>query len=1041
MEQQLAQVLADTQSSVQETRRNAEATLQSLYADESFPLSLAAIASEKGFPTPIRQAALLVLRRFVLAAWSPNLDEFKGQVLVNNVNKARVRSALLDLATSDSVDERRVKASASYVVSKIASADFPEDWPELLPSLLQIIPRSTDVQLRGALTVLHDLIESCSEDQFFKVAREVIETVFDVATKTDRKPILRALAVSVFKGCFDPLELILEEHRDDVKHFLDQALNAWAPFFLATMKEPLPPAPSEDEEMNQSAAFEQYRGAVALKLQVIKTFMKVRAVFPSLLTPMSPTLFGTVWTELSTIQSSYLDMYIVDERQSRLEDANNLPYTLDFLVLEDLDFMQSLVKAPPVRSELEGQLKAAGATVATSSWLPEVMKVVIGYAQITTEEEGLWDIDVNLFLSEETSVTANYTPRSCAADLVIKFGEWLKEIVVTSLLHYVRAIFTNGPSTWKLKEAALYILNQLLRDMAACEKIIPAELASGFDEFIRFCISQEQPFLRSRGYLVAASLAKAAAPEYHQPSLAFLEQTVNAVTTDSSEIVQVACIRALQDFLEALPAELTKPCQVRVISTIADYLSTHDLTDMPDSDELKFVLVDTLRGAIVIDPSQTLSTPALDVLFGIANTGATNFQLGIVVTETFEEVVQNIAEQGPDAYAKLCEKVLPSLTGALGSTNLTHSNPLTPLAADLLRALTENGPEPFPQGFVASTLPKLAHLLLTAGQETILPPATLAVKFMLENDPAQFLSWQDPQTGKSALETALIIVDHLLSSSVGDAAAAEVGSLAAELVEKAGSEQLGPFFPQLLSAVARRLATAEQPQIIQSLTLVFARLSIISPREVIDFLAPLDIDGKSALHTVLSKWLDNSISFAGYEEIRQNVIALTKIYQLEDPRIAQIQVKGDLIVQDTGRIKTRSQARKNPDRYTIIPAPVKIIKVLVEELSSAAGGNFSEQNALVSAGAADLESGDEVDDWEDVASTGGHDEVMDLNLGLTKQQLMGFLADSGSIRTADDEAVGYLKGFFAEASQRPGFQDVFAALSSEEQEKLKMYGP
>ncbi|KAI5298616.1 hypothetical protein KEM56_003909, partial [Ascosphaera pollenicola] len=183
-------------------------------------------------------------------------------------------------------------------------------------------------------------------------------------------------------------------------------------------------------------------------------------------------------------------------------------------------------------------------------------------------------------------------------------------------------------------------------------------------------------------------------------------------------------------------------------------------------------------------------------------------------------------------------------------------------------------------------------------------------------------------------------------------------------------------------------------------------------------------------------WLDNSISFAGYDEIRQNIIALTKIYQLEDPRIAQVQVKGDLIVQDTGRIKTRSQAKKNPDRYTIIPAPVKIIKVLVEELSSVAGGNFSEERALASMGGADIESGDEDDDWEDVASTGGN-EAFD-GTGLSKQQLMGFLTDS-SFRAADDESLGYLKGFFAEAAQKPGFQDVFAALSPEEQDNLRRY--
>ncbi|RJE16478.1 Importin beta-5 subunit, partial [Aspergillus sclerotialis] len=75
------------------------------------------------------------------------------------------------------------------------------------------------------------------------------------------------------------------------------------------------------------------------------------------------------------------------------------------------------------------------------------MKLAASYAQITTEEEGLWDIDVNLFLSEETSVTANYTPRTCSGDLVVKLGEWLKNTAAEGLMAYVNAMFADASST------------------------------------------------------------------------------------------------------------------------------------------------------------------------------------------------------------------------------------------------------------------------------------------------------------------------------------------------------------------------------------------------------------------------------------------------------------------------------------------------------------------------------------------------------------------------------------------------------------------
>ena len=56
------------------------------------------------------------------------------------------------------------------------------------------------------------------------------------------------------------------------------------------------------------------------------------------------------------LQESYKDLYMDNDEQGQLKDADGLPYTLDFLVLEELDFLQSCLRAPLVRKELEAQL-------------------------------------------------------------------------------------------------------------------------------------------------------------------------------------------------------------------------------------------------------------------------------------------------------------------------------------------------------------------------------------------------------------------------------------------------------------------------------------------------------------------------------------------------------------------------------------------------------------------------------------------------------------------------------------------------------------
>ncbi|KAF2767152.1 ARM repeat-containing protein [Teratosphaeria nubilosa] len=1025
--EQLVRLLTETQSAQEGPRKNAESQLREQYGHPDFPLALIAVGAHSNVPVNIRQSSLLSLKVWVQTCWTPQWeDEFKGPYYADEAKRTQIRQSLLDLALSGH-DDRKINSAASLVVSKIATADFPNDWPDLLPAVLNVVATGTDGQLHGALKVLSELVDDCfNEDQFFKIANDLVRIVHDVAVNDSRKAILRALAVSVFRSCFDTLEMVMEDHKAEVKAFAEQTLSSWIQFFISTLHSELPPTPSDEQQSKLDGSAEQYRGLVALKLQVVKVLMRIRTLFPSTLSPHSQALFSATWSELSRLQAQYYQQYIEDDRQGRLEDADNLPYSLDFLVLEELDFMQACLRAPPVRKELEQQLQSQAS--AAGSWITEVMKIAVAYAHITNEEEGLWDIDVNVFLSEEANVTANYTPRTACGDLVIKLGEWLNTATIEGLLAYTRMLHAENAS-WKAKEAALYLLNQLLGDFQDVEKKIGSEAANAYVDFIQHAIQQEAVFLRARGYLVAASLTRTSGDALQAVAANLMEASLRAIDHDSSDIVKVSCIRALQYYLASLPPAVTHSKQPAVVAALSSYLNTQDLSDLADSDDLLIAIIETLRDAILLDTSVCLTGGGLDLLFTIASRGATNFQIALLVTETFEVIAETIAATGLEKYTQLAAKVLPSLTGAFDIATLTEENALANLAADLLAVLAEQGSSPLPEGFVATVMPRLNRILLASQDDELLRAATAVVKHMLHHDPDQVFSFQD-QDGKGGLEVVLIIIDRLLNPAVNDHAAAEVGGLAAELVEKAGSERLGPYLTQLLQAVATRLATATQAAFLQSLILVFARLSLISAQDVVSFLAGTSVGGQNGLQIVVSKWLENSINFAGYDDIRQNVIALTKLYELNDPRVMQVQVKGDLIVPTSNRIMTRSRAKQQPDQHTSISAQLKIIKVLVEELLSASGNR-----PIDAAAAADLdEDGEDDGDWED-----DDNEFLDLGLGMTKSQLMAFDAeDSVSMtRGRDDETQAFLLNFFRAQAQKPEIGQIFNLLSEEEQSKLR----
>jgi hypothetical protein len=138
-----------------------------------------------------------------------------------------------------------------------------------------------------------------------------------------------------------------------------------------------------------------------------------------------------------------------------------------------------------------------------------------------------------------------------------------------------------------------------------------------------------------------------------------------------------------------------------------------------------------------------------------------------------------------------------------------------------------------------------------------------------------------------------------------------------------------------------------------------------------------------------------------------------------------------MIMPTSTRIMTRSRARANPDQYTIIPAPLKIVKILVDELLS----NNVSRSIETLAPASGLEKADSVgsgdSDWED------EDGFLDLGAGMTKEALMGMVADDAPSRGRDDETQGFLLQWFGVKAQEEGFGEVFGQLNTNEQEKLR----
>ncbi|KAK4200374.1 putative importin beta subunit [Triangularia verruculosa] len=1013
MDARLVQVLADTQKPQEAPRKQAEIELLHAQRNPEYPLALTRIGLSNQVPIEIRQASLSALRRFIERNWQPEGGDV-NHIPISDETKEYLKTTVLNLAIAPE-DDRKVKVTASLLISKIAVADFPDNWPNLLPTVLGIMPTGNDAQLHGALRILQDLVqEAITDEQFFGLARNIIAACYEVALNANRKDQHRALAVAVLRACFDLMEIVKDDHKKEVKAFADEVLAGWLPFFEEVIRSPLPEAEGADTQP------QGWYGPVALKIQVLKTLIKIKSVFGSLLLPQSPTFFTVTWQELKRLGPVYEALYVTSDSQSRLEDTDGLPYSVDVLVLDELDFLNQCMRASPVAKSLEAEIATHG-SVHNTPWVLELMEILVRYGQISQEEEGLWEFDVSLYLAEETSVSSNYTARTACGDLLIKMGEWMGENAFIGLYAFTKTLFQGEKLSWQKQEAALFLFISLFNDFYDLEKNIPLEMSHAWLELINYAIGrQDQPMLRARGYLVAGALART-----FEPALPLLDAVIAAMNQDQSELVQVACVKAVEGFIiGGAPLQ----AQVPIIVAIQQFLESKDVNDLEDAEDLLVTLLETLRAAFNMDYRIVLSpeSKALDLVFLVIKHGAANLQIDGLVNDIFYELAERIQEIGePALYTALCAKALPPITSTFDVANLTQDEPLVTIATEILSVILHFGAEPLPAGLVASVLPKVNHLLMNSDEAEVLRPAAEAVKDMLQHDHQQVFSYQD-ESGRSGLEVCLHIIDRLLGQNLEDNAAAEVGGVAAALVEKAGQERLGPFLQQLLQAVAQRLDSAQNVGLIQSLILVFARLSEVGAQDVVEFLSSITINGQSGLQVVLSKWLENSVNFVGFEETTRNIIALSKVYALNDPRVAQVQVKGELIITETKRIRTRSQTKLQPDQFTIIPAPLKILKLLVDDLVFAAGAQPASKVAAVAASQfADVDSDDGSEGWED--------ETNDLvNLAA------GGNFDFGD-RTRNDETGEYLREFFVKAAQENtgNFQHWFELLNDDEKGKLR----
>ncbi len=993
MEQQLAACLEATLSPDAALRTNAESQLESLRAPEHDPLGHAGLGFVKvlldpSTPVYIRQSAGLALRKYITARWSPYFDGFVGSAVDVSV-KQQIRSALLP-GLSDPV--RKIRLATSYAISTIAGPDYPDEYPDLLPHIQQLLAHPEPNGLHGAMTLLSEFVRvEMDEVQLIQVAKEILPALEQVLALEDaHSAYVRARCVLVFRQCLTTLYMVKETFPDVVK----QASSTILPRWLSIMHSML----SYDAAAQLGADLQQNWGTLAVRNEIFKT-LKVAALFRSQFKSHLHAFIQSSLANLVSLLPPFRQLHLSNASDvgvpSSEEGDDDVASDVPSLVSSILDFINDASRGDRCRD-----IFISGGTGGNGNETPALQQLIgllLVYIDMTTDDEDNWATDANAFIADEDDETLAYSLRIAVADLL---GMLIEDFPVPTLrsigqqahqlVDRANADRANGDQDWwKIHEGVLTAIGNnadaiidIVDSQSQGKQIL--DLESIFTTIVLPNVGNDAPpFLQGRGFVFASQFATSLPAEL---AVQFLDAAVNAIESDSASLpVKISAVRTVKNFYRHLPSSVVGPYAPRIIQKLGPLLTQA-------SEDTLILIIETVQAVIVEETDDgAASTAALvepatvgEIVKAALQVWAPNAK-DIILLSVISDLLESLSgSKQPGVSQIIVQQSLPFLAAAIGSslsdqnTSTADDEPsaLAETAIELVKSVLDGAPPAALRGAVNVVCPNLFHVLSVSQDRDVLQNGIQCMTVLVKKCTSELLDWKDPNGQTTSVDAMLQIIAKLLApSDDSESGGLAVGDLVVAILRKAG-DRVAHVLPELANAMVQRLSTAQTATFTQSLIMPIAYLmheSDEQAKQVMDLLESVQVASSSqapgsesgnGLEVLCKKWVDNVETFQGFWAQRVSALALAKVLDSRRPFLNTINVRGDILPDTSGIIRTRSRAKTMPHQYTSVPMFAKIIKVLLKEWSSAshAGGGGAGGRGD---GARTPETDDEDGEWDD----------------------------------------------------------------------------
>lgn len=444
--QSLYHVLKHALQADETVRKPAEKALESLEIRPGFLTLLLNVSGTSGVDTEVRWLAMLCFKNTVIKYWRRRGGVHVTGAAISEQEKDLIRPRLL---SSNMLSEPHSPTAVqiALIISKISRLDYPHSWPNLFPTLIEVLQRGSEQEQRGALLVVNHVLKELSskalvmdKQNFKQLSHQLIDFCYQLWT-FHTKIVLNNL-------------LALQTQGFDMQRF---SVSSEASIRCVKIMRRLIMFGIQEFHSNQNAAafmhfmLDTAKQLISFRNSVIQLPLEQQSRFDNILPPTEKFILQCCKTAIGVQQKQPLSFkdYLVPYLEffcTQIWDHAVSPVKLDMLAICSMLFLKAVTSERAYEVNNPTQVEAECQRIVheiffTDALLFKLQDTLIRHDLVMTEDElEEWQHDPEGYLVECEINSFNETLKPCAENLFLSLLTTFRTRLAPAVITYINNI-------------------------------------------------------------------------------------------------------------------------------------------------------------------------------------------------------------------------------------------------------------------------------------------------------------------------------------------------------------------------------------------------------------------------------------------------------------------------------------------------------------------------------------------------------------------------------------------------------------------------